>query len=233
MSIIRHSIHALLAALAVAAVSSCSKYNYVDPLQDMGSRVEVLEKSMTEHNNELKALSEILHAIEARGYVTNVTENADGTYTITFNNGTTYTLRHGHQGTDGREATLLISVAQDPDDGLWYWTLNGKWLLDGNGHRMQASANDGKDGNNGKSAAENGAVVPQVRINPTTRNWEISNDGGNTWSDTGIPADGKDGQDGKNGEDCIFISITVADDGKSITFTLRDGRTFTVPIVEE
>ena len=43
--------------------------------------------------------------------------------------------------------------------------------------------------------------------------------------------DGVDGKDGLDGADDIFISVIQARDGKSITFTLADGRTFTVPIM--
>ena len=113
----------------------------------------------------------------------------------------------------------------------------GKPLTDESGNLVQASAEDGRDGadgvdgRDGRTASEVGAVVPQVRINPASRHWEISVDGGQTWSDTGSSADGKDGIDGQNGEDDIFLKVDESLDGQSITFTLRDGRTFTVPII--
>ena len=232
-------------ALAVSAclgLMSCDKYNYTDQLQQLGSRVEYLEQSVLETNMEVTALHEIILAIEQRGYVTNVVTNADGTYTITFNTGRTVTLRNGPQGRDGTAATLDISVAQDPSDGQWYWTLGGQWLLNGNGDRMPAGALDGKDGKDGRDGNAGYVVVPQVRINPDTRHWEISTDGSQTWTDTGVVADGRDGQDGQdgqdgrdgaNGRDDMFLQIVVSDDGQSITFILGDGRTFTVPIETE
>ena len=42
---------------------------------------------------------------------------------------------------------------------------------------------------------------------------------------------GGDGKDGLDGADDIFITVTQASDGMSITFTLVDGRTFTIPII--
>jgi hypothetical protein len=63
-----------------------------------------------------------------------------------------------------------------------------------------------------------------VRINPSTRNWELSNDGGKTWVDTGVYADGQDGSDD------LFTGVRIVEGCKAIVFTLRDGRTFTVPI---
>ena len=73
-----------------------------------------------------------------------------------------------------------------------------------------------------------------MRINTNNRHWEVSTDGGRTWSDTGVKADGDDGKDGRNGldgEPDIFSQIKEAADGQSITFVMTDGRTFTVPIM--
>lgn len=44
--------------------------------------------------------------------------------------------------------------------------------------------------------------------------------------------DGQDGKDGTDGSDDIFMGIIESEDGKSITFVLRDGQTFTVPIIK-
>ena len=226
-SIKKNSLWIGLLALTAVVTTSCDTYNYTDDLQRLGKRVEILEEMTLKANNELTALSEIMAVIQANGYITSVIENEDGTTTISFNTGKTFTLRSGrigNDGKDGEEYTMLISVAQDTD-GKWYWTSNGEWLLDVYGQKMPAGAVDGQ---NGLSASENSAIVPQVRINPDTRNWEISTDGGNTWSDTGVCADGKDGKDGLDGEDDIFKQILTSEDGTTLTFILRDGRTFTV-----
>jgi len=241
----------LAAALSLGA---CDKYNYTDPLQDIGGRVETLEAMELRLNGQIEALEAVVAAIESEGYVTSVKSSPDGTYQITFNDGRTVTLRPGRDGTDGRdgkEADLMISVEQD-GDGTWYWVVNGKRLTDENGDAVPVTAQDGrdgkdgrdgidgrngrdghdgvngldgKDGRDGKTLADLDLVIPQVRINDTTRNWEISYDGGRTWFDTGICADGKDGQDD------LFIDVKIVEGGKAITFYLRDGRTFTVPIM--
>lgn len=253
----------LLAAVAMGMVS-CDKYNYTADLQKLGQRVEVLEQMVLETNTEITVLNELIMAIQNRGYVTQVVHNTDGSYTITFNTGKTFTLRqgrNGQDGRDGRDVELNIGVAKDEQDGRWYWTLDGQWILDGDGNRMPAGATDGRDGRDGLDGRDgrdgidgvdgvdgrdgvNGrdghdghdgkndtAVIPQVRINPTTRNWEISTDGGSTWNDTGVCADGRDGQDGQDGQDDLFLEIIESPDGQFITFVLRDGRVFTVPVV--
>ena len=234
----------LIAILACIMALSCSKYEYSDKLQNLGSRVEILEQMVLEANSQFEALSVIVIAVEQNGYITNMTTDANGNCHVTFNTGKTIVLRQGKDGKNGkngRELDFLINIKQG-EDGIYYWVINDEWLLDENGNRVPASAKDGKDGKDGKTLAEEGGVVPQMRINPETRHWEISTDSGKTWKDTGIVADGKKGEDGKNGKDGkdgkdgidgaddIFIMVTTSPDGESITFTLSDGRTFTVPI---
>lgn len=50
-----------------------------------------------------------------------------------------------------------------------------------------AKGNDGKD-----------AIAPQVRINATTKKWEISTNGGLTWQSTNVSATGAKGEDGND-----------------------------------
>ena len=96
--------------------------------------------------------------------------------------------------------TPVIGVAQD-EDGIYYWTINGEWLLDENGNKVQAQGRDGADGQDGKDGAD-------------------GEDG----------KDGADGQDGKDGEDgtSLFSSVDVGDD--YVTFTLPDGSSFQIPL---
>lgn len=221
----------LLSLLLCLLVTSCDKYNYTEDLQGLGKRVEILEETLRNMNLDIEALNLIIATIESNGYVTKVTENLDGTYLITFNNGETITLRDGKKGKDGedgKEIDFHIGVAQD-SDGSWYWTMNGQWILDKDGNKMRAGAKDGRDGRDGINDPLNPATPPVLRINDTTRNWEISTDGGLTWSDTGICADGKDGTDGTDGADDMFFSIIQSPDGRYITFVMTDGSTFTVP----
>ena len=226
----------LIAALTIGA---CDKYNYTDSLQGLGKRVEWLEENAKKLNDQVEALNQIIIAIQSDGFVTSVKSLTDGTYQITFSNGKIVTLRNGKDGKDGKdgeEKAMLINVEKGKD-GLYYWVINGKPLLDEDGNPVLAGAIDGKDGKDGKngidgtngkdgkSIGEQSTYVPQMRINPITRNWELSNDGGRTWVDTGVYADGQDGQDD------LFTGVRIEEGGKAIVFTLRDGRTFTVPIL--
>ena len=79
-------------------------------------------------------------------------------YTITFSKSGTVTIYHGQDGKDGKDgkdglngqdgkdgSTPTVGVRQD-SDGVWYWTLNGEWLLDEQGNKIRAVATDGQNG---------------------------------------------------------------------------------------
>ena len=223
----------LIAILACLMTISCSKYEYTDELQKLGGRVEYLEETLSDIEKRIETLRKIITVIENNGYITDMMISSDGEYYLTFNTGKTIVLRQGKNGKDGKDGQkidFLIDVKQGEDE-IYYWTINGEWLLDEDGKRVPASAQDGKDGKDGKSMSETGAIAPQMRINTVNRHWEISTDGGKTWADTGFVADGTNGVDGKDGADDYFKEVTVSSDNKSITFVLRDGRSFTVPIL--
>ena len=128
--------------------------------------------------------------------------------------------KDGRDGTDGH--TPLISLRQDAD-GIWYWTLDGEWLLDEDGAKVKAVGTDGKDGKDGVDGKDgqdglNGGrdgvdgkdgkdgVTPQLKIEEGY--WFLSLDNGQTWSQVGKATgengkDGRDGIDGKDGRDGV------------------------------
>ena len=189
-------------------------------MRDLGARVEVLENSVLEANKDLEALWTIVRAIQTNGYVSKIIQNNDGSFTITTtyytdandpNSKTTRTdtLR---PGTDGKEAKLVIGVAQDPLDGVWYWTLNGDWVRDANNDRMRAGAQDGKNGQDG--------IIPKWEI-ADDGTWKISFDDGQTWTNTGKAANGKDGKDGEDGDPDIFEYVRLSENGQYLIIKVR------------
>ena len=128
--------------------------------------------------------------------------------------------KDGQNGADGKDgSTPVIGVAQDTD-GVYYWTLNGEWLLDDNGNKLPVTGKDGKDGQDGADGkdgqdgtdgkdGQNGAdgkdgqdgITPLLKIEDGY--WYVSYDNGTTWTLMGkaTGADGQNGQDGTNGAD--------------------------------
>ncbi len=217
----------LTAALVGTTLTGCD-YNDSDLWQavnGLDERMAALEKTVKTTNTDLDALQKIVTALQNKVTVESVTETGNG-YRIVFSDGRTAEIANGRDGAPGN--VPVISVKLDAD-GSYYWTVDGEYLLV-DGHKVRATGIDGENGQDGKDA-----VAPQVRINPTTGEWEISTDGGTTWNSTGVTAQGPQGPQGEpgapgqNGEggDSLFKEVNV-DDPACVTFTLSDGTTFTL-----
>lgn len=217
---------ALSATVALVAMVGCSYddtslWNEIENVKD---RVETLEEAVIKTNEDIVALQTIVNALQKNVYVVSVTPTADG-YTIQFSDGTTAEIKDGKDGANGTNAPV-ISVKQDTD-GNYYWTMDGEWLMV-DGERIRANGIDGEDGSDGEDA-----IAPQLRINDTNKEWEISTDGGQTWTSTGIVAEGKDGENGANGEDgsagaagdSLFKEVDTSNPDY-VVITLADGTEF-------
>ena len=216
---------ALSAVAALSAVVGCS---YDDTalwreMEQVKDRVTSLEEAVIKTNEDIVALQTIVDALQKNLYVVSVTPAAEG-YTILFSDSTSVTISNGKDGANGTNAPI-ISVRED-EDGNYYWTIDGEWLLV-NGERIRANGLDGENGANGTKGED--ATPPQVRINETTKEWEISTDGGITWLSTGVVAEGKDGANGSNGEngtngangDSLFKSVDTSN-ANYVVITLAD-----------
>ena len=236
---------ALSVAATLTAMVGCS-YNdeaIWKEIENVKDRVTTLEEAVIKTNEDIVALQTIVEALQNNLYVVAVNTTADG-YVIEFSDGTTATINNGKDGANGQNGTNapVISVKQD-EDGNYYWTMDGEWLLV-DGERVRANGIDGVNGANGANGT-NGvdAIAPQVRINDTTKEWEISTDGGNTWVSTGVVAEGKDGANGANGSngvdgtngangDSLFKKVDVSNPDYVI-ITLADGTEFRLARYDE
>lgn len=215
---------ATLTAMVGCTYDDAAIWNEIESVKD---RVDMLEESVIKTNEDIAALQTIVNALQKNVYVVSVTPTAEG-YTIVFSDGTTAEIKNGKDGANGANAPV-ISVKQDAD-GNYYWTMDGEWLLV-DGERVRANGIDGEDGANGENGIDGeDAIAPQVRINDTTKEWEISTDGGETWVSTGVVAEGKDGANGSNGSngtngtngDSLFASVDTSNPDYVI-ITLSDG----------
>lgn len=225
----------LIALMILTA--SCTDYQ--DEIDALDYRITVLENLVKQWNKDLESTQTLVQALENSDYITNVTENSEG-YIITFNKSGAIVIKDGVDGKDGRDGKNAqapdIGIKQG-DDGLWYWTLNGDWIMAGD-QMIRANGKDGKDGVDGRDGKD--AVSPQVRINEETGILEISIDGGLEWITTGTPAtgkDGKDGQDGQPGKDGkdgnqFFMNVyyEINDNGEFMVIVTKSGQTFRIPI---
>lgn len=197
-------------------------------------------------NTNISSLQTIVEALEKMDFITDVSPISEGGevigYTITFDKSGEITIYHGKDGkdgndgadgadgTDGEDGTNgengssympQIGVKQDTD-GIYYWTLDGEWLLDDSGNKVKAVGSDGTDSADGKDG-----ITPQLKIEEGY--WYVSYDEGASWTQLG-KATGEDGADGSNGADgdAFFSSVTMDENG--VHFVLADGTEFTIPL---
>ena len=208
-----------------------------ESIRDHEKRISALEELCKQMNTNIEALQTIVAALEKRDYVTNVSEvRSNGEvigYTISFAYSNTITIYHGKDGKDGINGkdgyTPQIGVMKDTD-GIYYWTLDGEWLLDGKGNKIQANGVNGSNGTNGSNGIDGvDGITPQLKIENDY--WFISYDNGVTWQQLGKATgeDGTDGNDGIDGEDGDSIFSSVTQDDEYVYFNLSDGTMITLP----
>ncbi len=219
----------------VAVLSFTSCHNDIwNSINDLDSRVKALEELCREMNTNISSLQALIEVIQSGDYITNIVPITKGGevigYTIMFKNHEPITIYNGEDGVTAN--TPIIGAAQDTD-GVYYWTVNGEWLLDDNGNKIRVTGRDGQngqDGNDGQPGSE-GQTGPQG-ITPTLKiengMWYVSYDNGSTWTMLG-QATGDPGQPGQNGQDGESIFTNITYDANSVTFTLSDGTTITIP----
>lgn len=233
----KKSILYFLTAIMLFAVSCSESYDdsaLVGRVDNLENRVAKLEELCKQMNTNISSLQTLVNALQNNDYVTGVTpitKNGETIgYTITFTKSQPITIYHGEDGkdgvngTDGQDGhTPVIGVKQDTD-GIYYWTLDGDWLLDDVGNKIKAQGTDGQNGADGKDGQDgadgkdgedgvdgvngtdgkdgiNGTdgkdgITPQLKIENDY--WYISYDNGKTWTQLG-KATGEDGQNGVNG----------------------------------
>ena len=245
--------------LLTLLVSSCSQFDdsaIWDKLENHEKRIAALEELCKQMNTNISSLRSLIEALEKHDYITNISPiNKDGEvigYTISFAYSDTITIYHGENGKNGSDGadgadgyTPQIGVMEDTD-GIYYWTLDGEWLLDDNGNKIKAVGTDGADGTNGTNGEDgvdgvdgingedgkdgvNGkdgedGITPRLKIE--NDHWFVSYDNGTTWLELG-KATGNDGENGVDGESLIK-SITIGDN--SVTFILTNEQIITIPL---
>ena len=229
-------IHLLLLCLTICLFTACHDKLW-DAIDDLDVRVARLEELCKEMNTNIVSIQTIVNVVQSGDYITGVTEiKKDGEvigYTITFANHDPITIYHGQDGKDGADGkdgqdgqngsanAPVIGVAQDTD-GVYYWTLNGEWLLDDNGNKIAVSditsGSNSSDGTTGKDG-----ITPQLKIEEGY--WYVSYDNGKTWTQLGQATgeDGEKGDKGDKGEDGDSMFKSVTQDENYVYFTLADG----------
>ena len=216
---------AFAALFAVVALTSC-KYDDDDlwnSVHGLENRVAKLEELCKQMNTNISSLQTIVTALQNNVYVTGTTplmkDGKEIGYTITFSKGNPITIYHGKDGQDGEDGTTPTIGVKKDTDGVYYWTLNGEFIVV-DGGKIQAEGKDGTNGTNG--------TTPQFKIENDY--WFISYNNGTNWTQLGKATgeDGKDGEDGVGG-DSMFSGVDYKTSTDYVIFTLADGTQIKLP----
>ena len=213
------------ALFAVVALTSC-KYDDDDiwnSVHGLENRVAKLEELCKQMNTNISSLQTIVTALQNNDYVTGATplmkDGKEIGYTITFSKGNPITIYHGKDGQDGEDGTTPTIGVKKDTDGVYYWTLNGEYIVV-DGEKIQAEGKNGTNGING--------TTPQFKIENDY--WFISYNNGTNWTQLGKATgeDGKDGEDGVGG-DSMFSGVDYKTSTDYVIFTLADGTQIKLP----
>lgn len=146
-----------------------------DSIHQLDGRVTSLEELCKQMNGNIGALQTLLQALQSNVSITKVNPVTEGGktvgYTISFSKGDPITIYHGEKGDKGDTGiagkdgvTPVVGVRRDADN-VYYWTLNGEWLIDDAGNKVKAVGENGKDGENGIDGKPGmDGITPQLKI---------------------------------------------------------------------
>lgn len=203
--LIRNGVWAGILPILLFALSGCTDM-VREELDETHARLTALQQLAGSVNRELTALGRIVSELDDSHTVVpgSLVEVEDG-YEVSFRDGKKIHIHIGTDGVDGR--TLVPLGVRSDEDGLYYWTVDGEWLLDAEGNKVRAGATDGTDG-----------IVPQIKVEEGF--WWISLDGGETYEKLADCAD----MDGYG----VFSDVDATDPDK-VVLTLWGGETLELP----
>lgn len=151
----------LFVLFVMALVTGCTNLDFFERrLDDYEARLQKLENEMQAANRDIVALRELFKANEKAITITDYRPLDDNSgYVLTMSDGNKIVLKNGLNG-----QSSAIGVKKG-EDGILYWTLNGEYMYDGDGNKIQAKGENGVNG-----------ATPQLRVNKDGY-WEYSFDG--------------------------------------------------------
>ncbi len=153
----------LIIALCAISLVGCNKYDA--EIADLQRQIDELETARSRVNDNVISLGKLVEALEKSAQVTSFTQVVEGGQVVG------YTVTFTEEGKPAESVTVYNSTANvsvGEFDGKYYWMVNGKWLTDDAGNKVEACT---------------GPVVPQFRLVGGVI--EVSLDGGATYTAVG------------------------------------------------
>ena len=197
------SVFAVLVASSMLFVSCVDKYDDTALRQEIADLYEKLTKLEQKLDNEVAALKTL---IDSKTVVASATKNNDGSWEILLTSGEKITVYPEYKPA-AEVNNGCITVVKEGD--VYYWAQ----IVDGTAVALVDAA--------GNKIPVNHNATPELRVNPTTGDVEISVDGGKTW----IVVEAAEEETEES--TCIFIGVD--DTETSVDFYLATGEVISVP----
>lgn len=222
----KKAIFFLLSAALLAG--ACQKYDdsvLKNRIGDLENRVTTLESAVNTLNGNVSSVQTLVQALQDDITISVISKNKDG-FTITFSDGQTAEIKNGEGGGKGDKGDKGDApvIGVKAEDGVFYWTVDGEWLVDASGNKVGVSGG-----------------VPTLKIE--NEHWFVSYDGTN-WQDLGKVDVTGGSSDLSITEDDNFVYFAFKSTGETIKisktsrftidiegtdFILLDGKTVEIP----
>ena len=192
---------------------ACSKYDdsaLNDRLAKLEQRVGAIEEKVKVANEDIKTLKSLVSASTQGKTITEVKKTDEG-YDLIFSDKQVISIKHGRNGADGHSPK--ISVAQE--NGVYYWQLDGQWLLDEQNKKVRVSGETGPQGPQGVAGQD--GKTPKLRIN--AGKWEVSYDN-STWTAVTVVSGATPGNTTVEG---LNLFKKIEEKGNEVIITLTSG----------
>ena len=207
-----------LSCLACSKYDDSALYNLIAKLDQ---RLVAVEEHVKKANEDIKTLKDLVSAASQGKTITEVKKTDEG-YDLTFSDKQVISIKMGRDGMDGHSPKISVAL----DGGVYYWQLDGKWLLDTQGQKVRVSGETGPQGIPGRDGATGPQGIPgkdgktpKLRIN--AGKWEVAY-GNNDWIPVMVVSSGTSGATTVEGLD-LFKNIKETD--KEVVITLKSGGT--------
>ena len=231
-----------LSCLACSKYDDSALYNLIAKLDQ---RLVAVEEHVKKANEDIQTLKSLVSAASLGKTITEVKKTDEG-YDLTFSDKQVISIKMGRDGMDGHSPKISVAL----DGGVYYWQLDGKWLLDTQGQKVRVSGETGPQGIPGKDGAtgpqgipgkdgatgpqgipgKDGAIGPQgipgldgktPKLRINAGKWEVAY-GNNDWTPVTVVSSGTSGATSVEGLD-LFKNIKETD--QEVVITLKSGGT--------
>ena len=190
-----------ICAVVLMTMSACSEKDE-GPLGNTDEQYKEVSEQVNTNIESIRSLVSLLKGDDIIESVTPIKEGGKEVgYTFTFAKSKPVSVYF-----ENKNSTPAFGIKSD-NNGDFYWTLSGEWLLDNAGNKILCNETSN-------------SILPQLKVE--NNNWMLSVDNGKTWKKISPVSSSS------QGNNKLFKDINVSD-AESVTFTFVDGTKLVIP----